>query len=245
MTGRTYRFDWLIEAWERASLGNAILDAALLVALSVIGAGLFLDSGLVVFDDAGSAADWFAAVGTWVIGFGAIRLAAGDRRQRDVEFDRLQLRDCQLSSVRVKAALGILEMLPIAYEGIERAERSESGMYRASDVLGAIAATEPVYRSFRFDVEDKAVLQREDAGEDAIQRLEVALIHYIDQCASFKEWFDVPGTEWIPANSAFLRGLIQTSSVLRQRAEEVRHMASAEAERLKHEIGRISARLAR
>jgi len=102
MTKETYFWIRLCTAWKSVSTVNTILLASFLAILGVIVAGLFSPFGLAVFDDTGSAADWFAAVGTWVIGFGAMRLAAGDRELKLHERREMRLKEAKADRSRLR-----------------------------------------------------------------------------------------------------------------------------------------------
>lgn len=102
MAKEIYFWKRLSAAWQSASTVNTILMASLIAILGVIATGLFSPFGLTIFDDTGSAADWFAAVGTWVIGFGAMRLAAGDRELKLHERREKRLKEAKMDRSRLK-----------------------------------------------------------------------------------------------------------------------------------------------
>lgn len=90
------------EAWLGASTERVLLLASLLLTVGIIVIGFFSPAGLSIFDDPGSAADWVAAIGTWVIGFGAIRLAAGDRelKLRERQEKRVEELNSELEEIQ-------------------------------------------------------------------------------------------------------------------------------------------------
>lgn len=102
MAKEIYFWKRLSAAWHSASTVNTILMASLIAIMGVIATGLFSPFGLTIFDDTGSAADWFAAVGTWVIGFGAMRLAAGDRELKLRERREKRLKEAKMDRARLK-----------------------------------------------------------------------------------------------------------------------------------------------
>ncbi|WP_127563676.1 hypothetical protein [Stenotrophomonas indicatrix] len=73
-------------------------------------------SGVQIAEDAGSAADWFAALGTWVIGYGAAAIAwrAGQRQEQEQENDREKSRRDELAS--------LFGVLSIARRSVDAAE---------------------------------------------------------------------------------------------------------------------------
>ncbi|MCA7024793.1 MULTISPECIES: hypothetical protein [Stenotrophomonas] len=64
----------------------------LMVLCAVVIAGL-RPGGLMIFDNPGSAADWVAALGTWMIGFGATKFAANDYQLKLHERRQLLYKD--------------------------------------------------------------------------------------------------------------------------------------------------------
>ncbi|QKW56796.1 hypothetical protein [Stenotrophomonas sp. NA06056] len=91
---------------ERISLMRSAVIALAIVLLVVVVVGWSVPGGLEVFDEPGSAADWLAAVGTWMIGFGATKFAANDYQLKLHERRERLLQDAEkrLSALQVKVA---------------------------------------------------------------------------------------------------------------------------------------------
>lgn len=91
---------------ERISLLRSAVMALVIVLLVVIVVGWSTPGGLEIFDDPGSAADWLAAVGTWMIGFGATKFAANDYQLKLHERRERLLQDAEsrLAALQVKVA---------------------------------------------------------------------------------------------------------------------------------------------
>lgn len=99
-------------------------------------AGLSMPSGIQIFDDPGSAADWVAAIGTWVVGVAAFTLAAGDRRlrlheRREQKMLRLKLEISQVRTAHV-ATNAILQRLKRARSFFNYLSRDESAFENTS-----------------------------------------------------------------------------------------------------------------
>ncbi|WP_164229424.1 hypothetical protein ACS0OT_09990 [Stenotrophomonas maltophilia group sp. RY12688] len=124
MAKQTYFWIRLCAAWKSVSTESTILLASLLAILGIIAAGLFSPFGLSVFEDAGSAADWFAAVGTWVIGFGAMRLAAGDRELKLHERREKRLREAKAEHTRLREIASWLVPMQLQLMTVTRKLRS-------------------------------------------------------------------------------------------------------------------------
>lgn len=82
----------------------AILAIGIIFATVII-VGWFREGGLAVFDNPGSAADWFAAVGTWMIGFGATKFAANNYQLQLHERREKLLQDAESRLAATKAKL--------------------------------------------------------------------------------------------------------------------------------------------
>ncbi|WP_049458537.1 hypothetical protein [Stenotrophomonas maltophilia] len=91
---------------ERISLLRSAVIALAIVLFVVVVVGWSFPGGLEIFDEPGSAADWVAAVGTWMIGFGATKFAANDYQLKLHERRERLLQDAErrLSALQVKVA---------------------------------------------------------------------------------------------------------------------------------------------
>lgn len=160
----------LSAAWKSASTVNTILIASLMTVLCVIAVGLFSPFGLSIFDDAGSAADWFAAVGTWVIGFGAMRLAAGDRELKLHERRERRLQEAKIERSRFREVSGWASNMRVQIAVMsERLSVAETD--RPSSVLPALKPVADAVRSIRWGVDEHNIV-----GEDTARI--VARAHY-------------------------------------------------------------------
>ncbi|PJO52258.1 hypothetical protein CR156_08705 [Stenotrophomonas lactitubi] len=91
--------------FDRLSIARIIWLAILLVAALIIAKGWLTPSGLEIFDEPGSAADWVAAIGTWVVGLAAFVLASGDRRLRLHERREQKMLRMKLEISQLRAAI--------------------------------------------------------------------------------------------------------------------------------------------
>ncbi|MFT4409821.1 hypothetical protein ACLMOV_09360 [Stenotrophomonas muris] len=90
---------------DRLSIARTMWLAILLIAALVISKGWFTPGGLEIFDEPGSAADWVAAIGTWVVGLAAFVLASGDRRLRMHERREQKMLRLKLEISQVRGAI--------------------------------------------------------------------------------------------------------------------------------------------
>lgn len=91
--------------FERLSIARVIWLSVLILAAAVVAKGWSTPSGLELFDEPGSAADWVAAIGTWVVGLAAFVLASGDRRLRMHERREQKMLRLKLEISQVRGAL--------------------------------------------------------------------------------------------------------------------------------------------
>lgn len=91
--------------FSRLSMARTMWLAILFLAALVIGKGWLTPGGLEIFDEPGSAADWVAAIGTWVVGLAAFVLASGDRRLRMHERREQKMLRLKLEISQVRGAL--------------------------------------------------------------------------------------------------------------------------------------------
>ncbi|WP_146205531.1 MULTISPECIES: hypothetical protein [Stenotrophomonas] len=151
-------------AWKGASLYKALLQASLLVVLGIIAAGLYSPFGLSIFEDAGAVADWVAAIGTWVIGFGAIRLAAGDRELKLHERREQKMLRLKLEISRFRNIASATNSL--AYKLSRSAKYLDSLNWERASLADAFTAVTEIEAAVSADIwseEDRAAANDETA----------------------------------------------------------------------------------
>lgn len=89
---------------ERISATTIVFMVILMVLCAVVITGL-RPGGLTIFDNPGSAADWVAALGTWMIGFGATKFAANDYQLKLHERRQLLYKETAKTLADVEAKL--------------------------------------------------------------------------------------------------------------------------------------------
>jgi len=94
---------------ERISTTTIGFMVILMVLCAVVITGL-RPGGLTIFDDPGSAADWVAALGTWMIGFGATKFAANDYQLKLHERRRLLHQEAVETLTNVGAKLSAVRV---------------------------------------------------------------------------------------------------------------------------------------
>lgn len=129
---------FMAEAWDirRPSFTRVLWLAVGILLGVVVLAGLLMPSGIEVFDAPGSAADWVAAIGTWVVGVAAFALAAGDRRlrlheRREQKMLRLKLEISQVRTAHI-ATNSILQRLKRARAFLGYLSENESAFDETS-----------------------------------------------------------------------------------------------------------------
>lgn len=96
--------------FERLSVARVIWLSVLMLVATVVAKGWSTPGGLELFDEPGSAADWVAAIGTWVVGLAAFVLASGDRRLRMHERREQKMLRLKLEISQVRTAIVATDM---------------------------------------------------------------------------------------------------------------------------------------
>lgn len=123
----------VLAAWNRVSARSTVCLVAIFLLIGVVGAGLFSPFGLNVFEDVGSAADWVAAIGTWVIGFGAISLAVGDRSLKLRERQERRISELEINLEEVQKVARYARSAVSEFGDAVKSLREE---YRMASLMG-------------------------------------------------------------------------------------------------------------
>ncbi|MFG6108704.1 hypothetical protein [Stenotrophomonas nematodicola] len=142
-------------------------SALLIGGLLFLGFGLMAPGGIDIFDNPGSAADWTAAVGTWIIGIGAIRFAASDHSLKLHERREKRLKEAKEERARFWA---------IAYWGtsmtttlliMKERLKSTAEMEPASVQKNVLVPVAEAIVSIRWGADEESVVSEESARNAA------------------------------------------------------------------------------
>lgn len=112
--------------------------------------------------DGGNAADWLAAAGTWVIGYGAWKYAREAHRLREREIKRETDRDSYLHAGRVEAIKEWARLLQHPHEVIGAAVKREGQKLSAGYAEGYTKGLQEIMKMIPLDDEAWRYLAKED-----------------------------------------------------------------------------------
>lgn len=174
----------VITAWRNASLWNCVLTAIFLVPATVIVVGLFSPFGLSFFDEPGSAADWFAAIGTWVIGAGAMKIAydANAKLKHEMEVDSLAKSEAREAALRL---IGTEAMTAQVFERNLNSKFDDAGNVDFAQVRILFEIAQKKLGAIRWDNAQKTSLRLSEGTLKAMIYTEHNLLAVLDYCERF------------------------------------------------------------
>jgi len=197
----------------------ALLLGAILSALVLVGS----DVPLKCFEG-GSLADWLAALGTWVIGYGAWKYARDSYRHGIEEALRRKAQEDGRTIARIDAMVGICNQLL----AVAKLVSNPPEIFRSGDIKLGTTTLLSVALAWLGDADwadvDKTLLTKEAGGD--LRLLRLALLSFRSAAESTKDYFDNGGTasdeeEWGEARWASV--LMESCRSLNESAEAFRN----------------------
>ncbi len=170
--------------------------------------------------DAGSAADWFAAVGTWVIGAGAMKIAYDANVKRKLEVDvenkaKLKAREVALRLIAAEASTAQL------FERNLKEEFDAAGNVDYPGLRFFFEITLKKLGPIRWDSAQKSNLQLDEDTLKVMERTEHCLLAVMDYCERFLSQYPENLRSFNPKKSQLLRWMKEAASDLTRASEEL------------------------
>ncbi len=150
----------------RINWNRTFVTAGCLVGAGVVYVGLLRPGGMNIFDEPGSAADWVAAVGTWMIGYGANKFAGNSyqlklHEKREVALKEASARIDALKS-RVAGIEGWMSQIRMAQRLLQSFPFDVAKPNQVTDVIDQIRK---FLQSGPWDMDDIARMDQVAIGE--------------------------------------------------------------------------------
>ncbi|WP_155761038.1 hypothetical protein [Stenotrophomonas maltophilia] len=210
----------VMTAWRNASLWNSVLTATFLIPAAVIVVGLFNPFGLSFFDEAGSAADWFAAIGTWVIGAGAMKIAydANAKLKHEREAEDLAKFEARQAALRL---IGTEAMTAQVFERNLSSKFDDAGNVDFAQVRILFEIAQKKLGAIRWDNAQKTSLRLSEDALEAMVYTEHNILAVLDYCERFLSKYPADLTSYDPSNCQLMEWMRESASDLTETAKNL------------------------
>lgn len=168
--------------------------------------------------DAGNAADWIAAIGTWVIGIGAMKIAydANVRRKQDVEAERLAKLNAREAALRL---IGTDARTAQAFESNLQSKFDGAGNVKLESLRIFLEIAKKKLGTIRWDFSQKTELGLDIDTLQALIGTEHELLAVIDYCERFLALYPADLQSYDPNNCQIMRWMKECATSLTKDAK--------------------------